>query len=289
MSFITGCVGEGRTLAVLAQLDDDDGEPLDAWRLGIWADGDWRHDGPVDFDPVAVAPQPGRPGAWVVLGTNGEALWVDTTGGAPATRQDSIGISPGDSLTALRPFAGGVAAVAMGRHAFHSMGKGWRPLGLGLPPGGPGELVGLEALVEAPDGLHACGWKGEIWRLAGDTWRQVASPTNVILTGGTALPDGRVLFCGRLGMVVIGQGDRWEVMEHDQTEEDFWSATTFRGSTYLASLQGIRELKDDLLEPVDDGMADGSYCRLSSNDTLMLSVGDRTVAITDGDEWKRIL
>lgn len=289
MSFITGCVGQGRTLAVLAQVEDDGGEPVDAWSLGLWSDGDWRFEQAVDFKPVAVAPQPGRPGSWVVLGMGGEVLWVDTAGGTPATREDRIRVAPGTAFTTMRALGGGVVAAAMKRLVFHSAGKGWQALGTGLPTPQPREVVGLEALVEASDGLHACGWKGEIWRLVGDTWRQASSPTNLILTGGAALPDGRVLFCGRLGMVITGRGDRWEVLGHDQTEEDFWSATTFRGSTYLASLQGLREVKDDELQPVDDGMSDGSYCHLSSNDALMLSVGDRSVAITDGQDWKRIL
>lgn len=288
MSFITGCMGPGRTLAVLAQLADDDGELVEAWSLGLWADGDWRMEKALDFRPVSVAPQPGRPGAWVVLGCDGEVLWVDTAGGTLTARADHIAAVPGTAFTSLRAARGGVAAVAMGRLAFHSSGNGWQVLGA-LPPAGAGELVGFEVLLETPDALYAAGWKGEIWRLDGDVWERATSPTSMILTSGTTLPGGDVLFCGRLGTLVTGRGARWSLVQQNQTDEDFWSVTVFRGRVFVASLQGVRELHGDRLELVDDGLSDASYYHLSSNDELMLSVGSGTIAVTDGDEWTPLL
>lgn len=122
----------------------------------------------------------------------------------------------------------------------------------------------------------------------GDVWEKSDSPT-MILTSGTTLPDGDVLFCGRLGTLVTGRGARWRLVNHGQTEDDFWSATVFRGRVFVASLGGIRELDGDRFELVDDGLPVASYYHLSSNDELMLSVGSGTIAITDGDDWTALL
>src|SRR3954452_7685859 len=104
MTFVAGCVGVARSLAVIAQSEDDDGEPLDGWRIGFWRDGEWRAELPVAFALVAVAPVPYRPDSWVALGNRGEILWIDQATGQPTVRQEAIDSPSSADFAALAPF-----------------------------------------------------------------------------------------------------------------------------------------------------------------------------------------
>lgn len=176
----------------------------------------------------------------------------------------------------------------MGRLAFHTADIGWTPLGAALPEAGPGELAGLEALVEAPDAVYAAGWKGELWRLEHERWTQLASPTKYILTGGTTLPSGDVLFCGRMGTLVTGRGDAFRLVPHGKTEDDFWSVTIFQGRIFVASLLALFELKGDQLSLVE-GLETPNHYHLASNDSLLLSVGSSTLAVFENGAWTELL
>jgi hypothetical protein len=289
VSFITGSVGKGRSLAVLAQVEDEDDEPVDDWRAGFWWDGEWTAELELDFKPVAVIPYGERPDTWAVLGYDGEVLWIDAANTeSPNVRRDQIDVKPKWAFTTMRPFAKGLAVAQMSRQVYWSNGSGWTALGTGIPGTEPKHSVGIEALAALGDELYAAGWAGEIWYMQNRVWKQASSPTNVILTGAAALPDGQVLITGRLGTILRGQRDRWAVVAHEQTEQDFWSAAVFGGKIYVSFMSGIFELVNNELTMVDDEIDIGSYYHLSSNDQIMASIGAASVAITDGQSWEQI-
>jgi hypothetical protein len=290
MTFVAGCVGVERALAVIAQSEDDDGEPLDDWRIGFWRDGEWRAELPVAFALVAVAPVPDRHDAWVALGNRGEILWIDHATGQRTVRQESIDSPSTADFIALRPFGHGFVATQMGRRVFASTGSGWSPLGNNLPPHqSGGDTIGFLDLAQCGTDLVCCGWKGDIWRLRENLWMQEDSPTNIILTSMTVRAPNDVLVCGRLGIILRGCEDQWARVDHQQTDEDFWSIVTFCGRIYLASLRGIYELLGDELLPVDDEHPDAGHHKLYANDEIMLSLGSRTLLVTDGEQWTQIL
>jgi hypothetical protein len=290
VSLITGMVGIGRRLGVLAQLEDDDAQPIDGWQVGFWQDGSWHAELVLDFKPVALSPFGTDPGRWVVLGMEGEVLWLDNVG-APSQRErrDQIGDGSLPAFTTLAPFGSGIAATGMGRAVYWSNGAGWRTLGAGLLPDQPAELVGFEALAAIDDEFYACGWRGEIWYLVEGVWRQAHVPTNVILTGAAASQSNDVIVCGRLGTLLRGRRERWAMIDHQQTEEDFWSTATFQDSVYISSMLAIYELSDGHLAPVDDGSTAGSYYHLSANEQIIASIGATAVLVGDGEDWQQIL
>lgn len=273
---ITGSLGRGRSAAVLAQLQDDDFEPVDAWTVGLWRDGEWRAEHPLDFKPVAVAPWVDT---WAVLGASGELCWVDEGG----TRRERQSIARGVGFTHLRHARGELVALGMGRAALRFDGEAWHPLGTGLPPTGPGELRGFETLVEAADALYAAGWGGELWRLEGASWKPTQTQTKQILTGGTALPSGEALICGRDGTLLRGRGEHFATL--GKAPADLWSAATFRGRVFVASLSEVFELVGDRLTSPDGTSVVTDAYHLSANDALLLSVGSSSVVVFDGETW----
>jgi hypothetical protein len=288
MSFITGAVGPGRSLAVLAQEEDEDGQLLDAWRVGFWRDDDWRAELDLDFKPVAISPLGIRPDSWVILGIDGDVLWVQDAVTQCTTRNDSVVDTSQSAFTVIRPFGIGVAAAGMRREVHQSDGNGWQLIGGRMPIERPHEIAGFEDLAGRPDEFYACGWRGEIWFLERGLWHQVNSPTNVILTGAVMQTSGEMIACGRLGTILRGRRDRWAVVDHQQTDEDFWSVAVFRGRTYVSSMRTIYEIVEDQLIPVDDDSTSSSYYHLSANDLIMVSIGSSAVLVTDGQEWQEI-
>lgn len=289
MSFVTGTAGRGQCLAVLAQVEAEDGELLDDWRVGFWVDGDWRSELEFDFKPVALAPFGDQPDAWAILGVRGQVLWIEDATTRQTIHEDHVAVGLQPAFTTIRPFGTGLAAAQMSRSVYRSNGRGWQLLGSGMRSEQPGEFAGLEALAEIDGELYGCGWRGEIWYIQDGIWRQPDSPTNTILTGAAVHPAGEVIICGRLGTILRGRHDRWAIVDHQQTDEDFWSVAVFQGRIYLSSMRAIYELVDRRLIPVDDGSTTVSYYHLSANDQIMVSIGARSVLVTDGKEWQQII
>lgn len=269
-------------------MDGEDDQPLDIWRVGFWANGEWWSEVALDFKPVALTPFGDQQNSWMILGARGEVLWIADTALPETFRKDRVAVGPQPSFTAVHRFAAGLAVAQMARRIYWSDGHEWQPLGTNLTLEKPGELVGFESLAATDDELYACGWGGEIWFLKDGVWQEVHSPTNIILTSA-ASQQSELIMCGRLGTILRGRRDRWAIVEHHQTDEDFWSVATFQGRVYLSSMQAIYELVDDRLVPVDDGSTTGSYYHLSANDQIMVSTGARSVLVTDGTEWHEII
>lgn len=290
MSFIAGCVGIGWTFGVLAQLEDQNAEPIDAWQVGFWANGEWCSEVVLNFKPVALTQFAGKTDTWVVLGMDGEIAWIQGVNGkSPQIRIEQIGDGSLPAFTMIRNFRDGLVATGMGRWVFYLERNRWSNLGSGFAPDQPNELIGFEALESVEGELYACGWRGEIWWCENGLWRLADSPTNLILTSMTAHPAGRLITCGRLGMVLVGRRDSWNIIDHQQTDEDFWSVAVFQGRTYLCSMCAIYELDAERLSPVDDGSDSDSYYSLSANNVIMLSVGENAIRLTDGKDWRDII
>jgi hypothetical protein len=158
------------------------------------------------------------------------------------------------------------------------------------PPEGSKEVVGIEAIDGFSEKeLYAVGWKGEIWTYNGKAWRQIQSPTNLILSNVRCAEDGVVYVCGRRGMLIRGKGKSWRVIEHDATKEDFFGIEWYGGKLYLATMSQLFTLEGEELEPVefDDDQPDTCYS-LSAADGHLLSTGEKDVMLFDGEEWERI-
>jgi hypothetical protein len=288
MGLIVGSVGAGRSFGVLGQLEDE-GELIEAWQAGFWRDGAWQSSIVLEFMPVALAAMPQRPNSWVVLGQRGQVAWLDTSqASAVCVREDSIGNGHLPAFTTITPFRGGMAATGMGRAVWWSQGGPWEPLGSGLPDRGK-EICGLESLVADGDLLHAFGWNGEGWTLDGQAWRRLDLPSNLILPSATVTPQGDLAVCGQHGTLLRGRQDLWRPFGGQPRTVDFWSIAAFRGQLYVASMTTLLTVTDDALKVVDDGQENGDYYHLSSNDEILLSVGNRAIlCTTDGKEWQRI-
>jgi hypothetical protein len=139
--------------------------------------------------------------------------------------------------------------------------------------------------------IYTVGWKGEIWHYNGVKWTQVTSPTNLALHKVKCAGDGMAYIGGKGGVLIRGRERKWEIIDHEKTEEDIWGMEWFNEKLYASTLDLIYTLDGDDLEEVEYGEAEipDTCYHLSSADGIMWSVGAHDVLQFDGKEWTRIV
>lgn len=213
-----------------------------------------------------------------------------TDGGVAATDAitDERQSPPEAPIRAVRHIAGHVYAVGVERQAYMRTGGKWRMISTD-------DVMTSEKPVafQAVDGfseneIYTAGWDGEIWSFDGNAWEQRESPTNIILNDIAAGPDVCIAV-GLAGQIIMGRGDNWEMIEQDETDEDFWSVRAFNGAFYITALSGIYELRDGefaLFRDTDEEMR--TVYALSTGPSGLWSVGLQDIVLFDGNDWKTI-
>lgn len=146
------------------------------------------------------------------------------------------------------------------------------------------------------DELVAVGWDGEIWEMSHGQWVQADSPTNFGLHKVLCLPERQVVACGQRGALLINHGVGWRQIEHDATQDDFWSMAWFKGSLYLSTLNAIYRWNQAGLSKLAIASADpeteialhpkDSFFRLHTDGHILWSVGRKMAIHTmDGARW----
>jgi hypothetical protein len=138
--------------------------------------------------------------------------------------------------------------------------------------------------------IYAAGLGGEIWHLGRDRWKQEPSVTNVILEQVRAAPARDVYVAGQSGVIMRGHSNLWSILEHTETEEDFWGLEWFQGDLYLATGEALYCLRDGEL-PLRQVKVNGgsSFARLRAGKGALWSFGPDEVWWTgDGKIWHSV-
>lgn len=137
--------------------------------------------------------------------------------------------------------------------------------------------------------IYAVGYDGDIWWCDNGNWREVESPTNVVLNSIKSCSDGLIYICGNNGVVLKGRHHKWEVIENTVTEEDFWSIEEYNQSIYLATdMMPLYNLVNDSIQEVSTSL-DCTTGWLNARDGKLLSVGEHDIFIFDGVNWNEIV
>lgn len=159
------------------------------------------------------------------------------------------------------------------------------------PIAATGPLGGFEAVAgESLDNFICAGWNGEIWQRLKGRWNKLDSPTNVLITDIAQGPDGTYVACGLAGLIVMGQGDEWRVLDQGRFNLNLYSVVYHAGRFYVSSMYGLYELRDD------EKLYDISYDTTPSPTTAhtvqsvgraLGLIGAKDLYLRDGPAWKR--
>jgi hypothetical protein len=152
--------------------------------------------------------------------------------------------------------------------------------------------VDLEGLVPLPDGRWiSYGRKGNVFRWSNKQWEQVDVPTNGILTCGCTAEDGTVFLGGQGGVLIRGNGEKWEVIEAESgPEEDIWGLCWFQGQLFVSTCLSVYRFRKGGFAPeAFSGESPESFYHVAHNHREMYSVGPKSLFRFDGETWSPIL
>jgi hypothetical protein len=291
-------------MTYLAMVDDESAElripfsHFTLWDGGEWYDAESRQ---WNLAGIAVSKQPLK--QMIAVSEWGDVLCVGSGDihdehvmlGRRST--DPKGPKDRGPLRGVRRVGSRIYAVGMDRQAYRREdAKRWQSFGppgwreQGLPPPGAADAKGFEAVDGFSESdLYAVGWDGEIWNYDGKNWRQLPSPTNMVLVDVCCGGDGMVYACGREGLLLKGRNQSWQILDAGEMNQDIWSLAWFEGQLYLSTMYQLFTLEGDTLAAVDTGDEDpDTYYRLSAADGVLWSIGAKDVLAFDGKTWTRI-
>ena len=137
--------------------------------------------------------------------------------------------------------------------------------------------------------IYCCGWNGEIWHYDGKEWNDCAKLTNVNLSSVACASNGFVYVVGQQGALIKGRRETWEVIAlDDDFGTDIWDIHEFQGDIFISTMTGLYILNGQQLEKVEiNGLENGTFCRLTSAEGILWSIGDSDVLSYDGAVWTR--
>lgn len=194
-------------------------------------------------------------------------------------------------LRDIRAIGANVYATGFGRQVYVRKDRIWRRCDQGVVEDPTADsLSGFESIDGFDeDEIYATGNQGEIWCRRHGIWQRSESPTNIILENVLCAPDGVVYISGQLGIVMRGRLDRWELIEHELTDDTFWDMAWFNDQLWLSTTKALYTLQGDKLEKVETGLpGDQTFRYLDANEQCLWSSGERHLAAFDGANWTRI-
>lgn len=296
-SFISGCVQDRYTLRVIAQADalSDAGKPNSTLMKWILPAGK-RYDFHLARFMTRIATMQSPKLHVLSIGPEGHVN-VGTSEGDHQEEIDGSDAGPSHNgdIRDLRLIGHGLYAVGMGRQVYRREGPDhWVHKDAGaLQVPSTDEVVGFNAIDGvSEDDIFAVGFGGEIWRRHDDRWREIRSPTNVILNCIKSVRPDLLFIGGQKGTLIKGHGDTWSVVSQSVIEDQIWGLEWFNNALYLATDNSVfRLLDDDELKIVHGkGKRKRTCGSLHSRDGIMLSVGRKHISWTnDGDTWHDIV
>ncbi len=138
--------------------------------------------------------------------------------------------------------------------------------------------------------IYAVGRNGDLWHFSGEVWARRELPTNANLTSIKCAGDGKVYIAGHGGILIRGRDQIWEIVEHEETENDIWDLEWFEGKLYVSTMEAVYQLNEEQLVSVNFGKDAPESCyQLSTAKAVMWSNGEFDIMSFDGRDWTRIV
>lgn len=174
---------------------------------------------------------------------------------------------------------------------------------------GPGQWTRLDPEAPLPKGqacgfndltgsslqeMYAVGWRGEIWCLDKNVWRQIDSPLSAHLRAACTLPDGSIFAVGYNGAMVRGRHDTWKVVDSERPET-LLDVCCFDGKVFVATAYKILMLDDTGLVPVtnfEDSADMPATCGglyLTHDGAGIISMGSHDLFRLRNGVWERLV
>jgi hypothetical protein len=293
ISFASGFVQDRNVVRVIASIDVLRGhdEP-DCWLLMKWvrAEDQWLHFS-LEWSATRlwVVEQPDL--LVLATGPEGRVALLTRTGNSEEIIDSSReGPRARGPIRDLRGIGKHLYACGMGRQVYRRDRPGkWVRADRGtVLPTGSATVAGFNAMDGLSEqDLYAVGYGGEVWRCVKGKWRQLDSPTKVMLNRVRVVKKDLVYACGQRGVLLRGTGDSFETIAHGATRDALWGMEWFKGRLYVSSDDAIYQLTGRTsLQALKLGKI-ATCGHLHANDGVLVSFGSKHLARSeDGERWQ---
>ena len=290
-SFVGGAVRDHKRAYLLAVQDDlaEKREPHGAFFT--WVDGRWGQEN-VQWAAVSLCVARTPKHQMIAVGEYGDVL----VAGSGELYHEEIKVGrllpeTRGTLRCVRAIDGIPYAAGMDRQVYRRVGpKKWMCIDASMrPKPGSRRVVGFESIDGfSEQDIYAVGWDGCIWHYNGVTWKEIESPTNLILAAVCCAGDGWVYASGQEGILLRGRDQRWEVLQHGHSQ-NLTSIAWYGGELFVSSEQLVYTLAKHKLKPATFGKdIPGTAYHLHSADGVLWSIGAKDIMAFNGRRWSRI-
>lgn len=154
------------------------------------------------------------------------------------------------------------------------------------------ESGGLERLILDKGKLkYAVGWNGLIIERKNNTWVEIPSPTNKILSALVELEDGKLLVVGQTGILLYGDKDALQVIDHDWEGYDFWDVVVFKGRNLILAENGVFEFVNgkDVVPVVGREQIKSIFFSLRYSGNVLWAISERNIIEYDEKDWVDVI
>jgi len=296
LGYLKGAIYNTGTIAILAASATLEEQGIEHSLIGIWKQGNWVKNWREEIAFTSIAQGSGRYSKSVVfMGMCGDVL----IGTPQEFRAEQLAKGPDApnrlrTIHEVRAIGEYFFAVGMRRQVFrkHMGSTSWERVDEGVFITNKSKTIAGFLSIDgfSEKEVYAVGHRGEIWIFDGSQWRQIESPTNLILNCVRCTPQGQVFACGQSGVILSGRGSTWTELKQDITDEMIVSLAALGDRVYFAT-------GDAVLFSLEDGKfhetrikrnQDATTGFLDSNGQELLSVGEKDIYRYNGAEWSRI-
>ncbi len=159
-----------------------------------------------------------------------------------------------------------------------------------------GDLVGFSALDGFDENdIYAGGNSGDFWHYNGKAWRRIDLPINSDISTITCGKDGKVYIGSRVGNVVIGRDDHWQVV--DKRTYIMTHSCWFDGKVYFSSEDGRIYTYDEKQNKLQEASFKTKYPEymhhlirgIASCDECLVAYTSVQAYAYDGEIWHEII
>ena len=141
--------------------------------------------------------------------------------------------------------------------------------------------------------IYAVGGFGDVWHYNGKRWASVDIPTNGYICSVCCASDGNVYIGGAMHLVLRGRGDKWEIVNREETNDRFEQIVDYQGRILAVNEWGntIFEITPDGVIEMDTGgfhLPPTSCLCLAVGHGMLLTAGSETASLFDGKTWHRL-
>ena len=253
-------------------------------RVGILSKGKWRF---IGFDDVTVsvaALDHARQGFF--LADSGRVL---VTGLGRRVIEDIPTEESLGEVLRIRNIADELYVCGMTGQVYHRDGGRWLAIDKGIRGRDQLDLEDLDGT--GPENIYAVSSFGEAVHFDGKSWRVLATPSKVPLSGIRVLSETEIYVCGQDGLVLRGSGpDEWEVISSRDFDHHLSSVEWYRDRLYAAYDGGLLQWFQGEWKDVSFDLDDELDCHvLQAKDDVLFSFGYENILAFDGSRWRTIV